>query len=46
MISFKIRLPYQFDRKYEAWLDREVLAISVDWDQLMMPVRDNLMEAC
>jgi hypothetical protein len=41
-----IKLPSQFDRNYESWIEQEVLAVSVDWDQLIMPVNDILLEKC
>lgn len=40
----EIKLPHQFDKNYESWIEQEVLAVSVDWNQLMMPVNDILLE--
>jgi len=39
----EIKLPHRFDVNYESWIEQEVLAVSVDWNQLLMPVDDALL---
>lgn len=31
----KIRLPPNFGSQYKAWVDKEVMSVNVDWDQLL-----------
>ena len=35
--AFKIRLPPNFGSRYKAWLEKEVMSVNVDWDQLLSP---------